>query len=881
MKNLEKRRVLLICSSIAIFIIIFTPIISSDTYSTQTETLDTFLYLESTAHGKMKERLSLDKNVQLDSQDKLPASMNQYNGLILIDYVPSSSEISQIQTFSQNGGGVLIITGPDLTKNASLLLALNLITNTKGQAIGTSTLPRPSDLEHPIISNIEWNSVPSVFNVTAFTLSTHSSAIIEDSNGEALIFRTETNILVITIWPEERHNTEFLLWPYANYLFRLSELDAIGAESSKIPSYAEWKYSPVPHLLDTIYLGIGVLFISLISLGGFLYSRKYSQKNPILKEDLGALSQEIEGNTDWEDIGMHRQISGFLVQLFIGMLIILPNAIMTSLVFPLVILPSPQAVGFYDFTYHFFEALWLIFDLGTATVLVKFFSEHRVERPQQAVKYIQVFIWYQVLSGLIQLFFISFIGSFIFPRTFLAHMSWVFVTHAFFQWPAFFIVFLLIFRAMNRLDLFQILNILVYGIFTITLQYLVIVLFRVILGSNIIFGDSLAGAIGYSIGNYIVRLAAFLTGLWMFKRLGFSVRNLFRIDFSWSEIKESLSFGAKWVGGNMWVPLGWFLQVFLLAEFLPNYTEQQGYFSIAWGLAQIVMLVGLFAESMLGGISESYHAKRKKLTQYYALNSLKWGAFFDFFFVAILLAIGPRFILGGAGQEWAGAAILIPWLLFFHAFGFLSWLGDWMFAGSDRPGWAAMSWIIEQGVRAVLLIIFIPQYAFFSENFGSPLVAVMFAYIPALIIKDIYMWIAIRRSEYFQFKWKDLAYQGLITPLLTGLFVFILSEIICMVIWGGDIITSVIILLLGTFPMIYVASFIFGFLGGFDENTLAEFKRAAYMAKGVGFLARGLYWMAEKGAKISPLHNKFPISIYQLASDEANSLTAEKKVLVI
>jgi O-antigen/teichoic acid export membrane protein len=881
MKNLEKRWILLIWSMIAIFVITFTPIISSDTYSTQTETLDTFLFLESTAHGKMKERLSLDKNVQLDSQDKLPASMNQYDGLILIDYVPSSSEISQIQTFSQNGGGVLIITGPDLTKNASLLLALNLITNTKGQVIGTSTLPRPSDLKHPIISNIEWNSVPSVFNITTFTLSTHSSAIIEDSNGEALIFRTETNILVITIWPEERHNTEFLLWPYANYLFRLSELDTIRAESSKIPSYADWEYSPVPHLFDTIYLGIGVLFISLISLGGFLYSRKYSQKNPILKEDLGALSQEIEVNTDWEDIGMHRQISGFLVQLFIGMLIILPNAIMTSLVFPLLILPSPQAVGFYDFTYHFFEALWLIFDLGTATVLVKFFSEHRVERPQQAVKYIQVFIWYQVLSGLIQLFFISFIGSFIFPRTFLAHMSWVFVTHAFFQWPAFFIVFLLIFRAMNRLDLFQILNILVYGIFTITLQYLVIVLFRVILGSNIIFGDSLAGAIGYSIGNYIVRLAAFLTGLWMFKRLGFSVRNLFRIDFSWAEIKESLSFGAKWVGGNMWVPLGWFLQVFLLAEFLPNYTEQQGYFSIAWGLAQIVMLVGLFAESMLGGISESYHAKRKKLTQYYALNSLKWGAFFDFFFVAILLAIGPRFILGGAGQEWAGAAILIPWLLFFHAFGFLSWLGDWMFAGSDRPGWAAMSWIIEQGVRAVLLIIFIPQYAFFSKTFGSPLVAVMFAYIPALVIKDIYMWIAIRRSEYFKFKWKDLAYQGLITPLLTGFFVFILSEIICMVIWGGDIITSVIILLLGTFPMIYVASFIFSFLGGFDENTLAEFKRAAYMAKGVGFLARGLYWMAEKGAKISPLHNKFPISIYQLASDEANSLTAEKKVLVI
>lgn len=367
----------------------------------------------------------------------------------------------------------------------------------------------------------------------------------------------------------------------------------------------------------------------------------------------------------------------------------------------------------------------------------------------------------------------------------------------------------------------------------------------------------------------------------MFKRLGFSVKNLFRVDFSWPEVKESLSFGGKWVFGNMWVPLGWFLQVFLLTAFLPNYTEQQGFFSLAWGFAQIVMLVGLFAESMLGGISESYHANCKVLTQYYALNSLKWSAFFDFFFVAILLAIGQRFILGGAGQEWAGAAILIPWMLLFHAFGFLSWLGDWMFAGSDRPGWADLSWVIEQSVRAVLLILFIPHYTFFEDTFGSLLISVIFAYIPALIIKDVYTWTAIRRSEFFQFNWKDLAYQGIVVPIVTGVIVFIITEIMCSIIWGGDIVISVIILLIGTFPMIYVASFIFGFLGGFDNNTLAEFKRTAQMAKGVGFLARGLYWASEQGAKLSPLHNKFPISIYQAASDEAQSLTKEKKVLVI
>lgn len=879
---MRKKGLFLGCFLIPLAIVVFSPIIFASSKPSQNAISNSLLYLYTEPQGKMQERCGLDQNVQLDSQTNLPSTLTQYDGLILNDYVPTSEEINQILTFLQADKGLFIITGPNLTSNASLLQVLNLTTSTVGQSIGSSTLPQVSSIDHPLIAKIEWNSVPAVYNSTSFSVSNQVTVIIEDSDQNPMIFESTTsNIIVMTIWPEEVHNAEFLQWPYFNYLLRLNEMLIVGVEETHLPLFADWPYSPVPHIQDTLILGFGVIISVIFTLGGFLYSKRFSQGNPISEADLKAMAQEVKVVQEWEDVGMHRQISGFLVQLFIGMLIILPNVIMTVLIFPLFILPSPQAAGFYDYTIHFFEALWLVFDLGTSIVLVKFFSEHRVERPQKALRYIQIFVWYQMLSGVLQLFLISFLGSLIFPRTFLAHMSWVFVTHAFFQWPAFFLVFMLIFRAMNRLDFFQVLNILTYGIFNITLQYLVIIIFRVVLGPNVVFGDSLAGAIGYSVGFYVVQVASFFTGLWMFKRLGFSVKNLFRVDFSLSEIKESFVFGTKWALGNMWVPLGWFLQVFLIATYIPNYTEQQGFFSIAWGFAQIVMLVGLFAESMLGGISESFHANRKRLTQYYALNSWKWAAFLDFYLAAALVAIGPRLILGGAGQEWAGAALLIPWLLLFHTFGFLSWLGDWMFAGSDRPGWAAGSWVIEQSIRAVLLILLIPQYALFIELFNSPLVAVMFAYIPALIIKDIYMWFGIRRSEYFKFKWKDLFYQGIIAPIATGIIVFIITEIMSLIIWQGDIVTSVIILLLGTFPMIFIASFIFGLLGGFDENTLAEFEKAANMAKGVGILARFMYWTAEKGASISPLHNKFPISIYQEAADEAKSLTEEKKVLVI
>ncbi len=194
---------------------------------------------------------------------------------------------------------------------------------------------------------------------------------------------------------------------------------------------------------------------------------------------------------------------------------------------------------------------------------------------------------------------------------------------------------------------------------------------------------------------------------------------------------------------------------------------------------------------------------------------------------------------------------------------------------------SAGSWIIEQVVRAALLILLIPNYEFFSTIFNSPFVAVMFAYIPALIIKNIYMWFGIRRSEYFRFKWGDLIWQGVLVPIIGATLTFGLTSLMVSFVWQGEIITSVVILLLGTFPIIYIYSFLIGLLGGFDDNTLAEFKRAAYMAKGVGVLTRAMYWCTEKGVKISPIHGRFPISIYQEAAAETESLTEDKKQLVI
>jgi hypothetical protein len=71
---------------------------------------------------------------------------------------------------------------------------------------------------------------------------------------------------------------------------------------------------------------------------------------------------------------------------------------MTSFVMPMFIQPHPQAGGYYSYTLHFFEAFWVLFDLGLQYSFVKYFSAHRIERPEKAYHYVQILFWWQILA---------------------------------------------------------------------------------------------------------------------------------------------------------------------------------------------------------------------------------------------------------------------------------------------------------------------------------------------------------------------------------------------------------------------------------------------------------------------------------------------------
>ncbi|HEX7976517.1 MAG TPA: hypothetical protein VF498_19055, partial [Anaerolineales bacterium] len=120
----------------------------------------------------------------------------------------------------------------------------------------------------------------------------------------------------------------------------------------------------------------------------------------------------------------------------------------------------------------------------------------------------------------------------------------------------------------------------------------------------------------------------------------------------------------------------------------------------------------------------------------------------------------------------------------------------------------------------------------------------------------------------------------LAAPLLAGAAHFGVLRWITGLIWQGDQVTSVLIFLIGILLSYPLYAFFYGLFGGWDDGTLAELRRAADMSSFMRPMAR-LFWAATAlGARFSPLHGRFPITIIANAQEEAALLTQEKVRLV-
>ncbi len=837
--------------------------------------------------------------------------------VILFDPQFSSSEQQIISNFVNTGGGVIVFMGQNLHYNATLLEELELIDNTlfeagksKNQEIMLSIVNNASD---PISKDIDWNSAPEmkVNNMTVIPIASLNPSVerIVDvypatKNLQFNLYRQpfilerekiSGKVILFSGWLEKSSNLDFKLWPYFNYLLYGLMFKSLDLS---FQAYHLWPYSPVPHFLDQIVIGVIIIVLAILAIALFVVVKRKSRSGidqqtiEVLKlkaeeeerikiEEAKVLEKKIEEHVDlkddWEVIGVHRQLGGFLFTLFLALILVLPQLLISNFLMPQYIQPYPQAAGWYNYAFNFFQIVWILFDFGTSYALAKYFSQYRVQNPEKAIHYVQIYVWWQIFTGIIQISLIAFMGSFIFPYTNLAHMSWIFVIYSFVQYPGVFLVFMFAFQGMQRSDYYLILYIAWEVVFLLIGQVVFCYIGRLWGAANPIFGEALGAGIGYAIARCFDYWMTFFISILIFKKQGFSPKTCFRIDFTKEEFKESLRYGSKLGFGEGFVQIGWFLQVIITSIFVANYSNNLGWFNLVWTLGLIVQIVTLYSNTLLGAYSESSSHNKKTLTKLYIYQAFRWGNYFAFFLISVLFATGAKFLIGAAGEEYGAPAVkfLIP-LLLFHIGGIYSWLVDPVFQGTGHTGYAMLTWIIEQIIRALLMYLFVIIF--------RDMVYVIIAYIPAVFIKDIIAWLIVRKKI---IKFKLYPFKSFITPAISAILNYIVLFLVTELIWsiplGDKIINTAIIFLLGIFIFMFFYAFLDGFLGGYDDNTLQEFQRAVSMVttRGIRIFPKMMHKAAELGCKISPFHNKFKIDIYEEAMKEAYDLTLEKRILKI
>jgi O-antigen/teichoic acid export membrane protein len=763
------------------------------------------------------------------------------------------------------GAGVVLILGPALAaQDVQTALGVPLTLQPRLNAISLTNLP----VNDQLVKQIIWNGAPQVRErsdimtpmssvqplVTAYE--DGSWVLWSARNGKAFIFNA---------YLTDSFNPQIQEWAYYNYLIYHLTMRAAGQTPL---SFADYPGSPVPHAAErNILLGVmGLMLVTTFSV--FFIVRRYSLKHP---EELDAIVsdrakfQVHEESTEWENVGFHRPLSGFLVALSVGLILFIPLIIYQNLILPSYILPSAQALGIWGRVTQFFNLAWTFFDMGTSIAFIKYLSEHRVKDPKKGIQYGQVFVWWQALSGAVQVALVIGLASTLAPRSAYALYAWSVIIHSFIQIPGFYQVMKHALTGFQRLDYSRILEVGLNVVFPMLVQPIFVTIMFAWGKAHPVFGGAMGGLLGMGLAAYAAELLTFLLGLWFYRRVGYNARILFLAHFDWDVVKTSFKFGVfEMLGSAAW-SFGQAAEIAITQARLINYAEIWG----NWGLAQNFIFAFNVTQTLNDGvmpaISEAISNGKRILSQYYSAMTYKYNGLMSAFIGAVLLAVAPRFIIGSTGVEFQRAAIYVIPLTIWGAVQFPSWVGDNVQLGSNKPYLKSLLVFSEQVIRVVLAWLLLARFQ---------VTGLIIAYFVGLVSKGFAAYIINHKVCFPQ---RFYVWQSLVAPFLAGAAHFGLLYWLTGYLWKGDQLTSVLIFFIGILPSFPIYMFLYGLFGGWDKDTLEELNGAVALSGTVrGLTHWGVYEPTALGARLSPLNNRFPITNRPEAMLEAKALTEER-----
>jgi O-antigen/teichoic acid export membrane protein len=765
-------------------------------------------------------------------------------------------------------GLVLILSKEMAQDDVRALLGQDVTLQVAVEAISLTNTKSISDT---LLTEIIWNGAPQVRERVEITgLGSGATELVSAFEApEGVLWQASGRVFVLTASLSGEANPQIQEWGYFNYLIYHMVERAAGA--TPLP-FADYPASPVPHEADRTALFIFLGAELVLFYGAFAIVRRWSLKHPEALDALVADKNKFkiqEEHTDWEKVGFHRPLSGLLVGMGIGIILFIPLIIYQNLILPQFILPSAQALGMWGRVTQFFVLTWSIWDVGTSMASMKFLSQYRVSDPKRGFKYMQVYVWWQALSGAIQVALVVVATSLGLVRTPYALFAWAIVAHALIQIPGFYQVIRNTLNALQRNDYSRYIDATGVIIFPIVTQLLFVPIFYAWGKAHPAMGASMGGVLGMAAAAYALELFDFVLGIWLYQRIGYKASVIFMAHFDWSIIKEAFRFGFFEMLGGMTVAAGGALEIWVTQNGLVNYSEAWG----NWVLAGNFLLAFTVATNLFDGvmpaISEALAGGYKVLSQYYSVQSYKWGATTSAVLGAILLVVAPKFIIGSSGPEFQRAAVISIPLMVFGSIQFLSWLGDAIFLGANRPFLRAVMVLLEQVIRIGLMVALLAKFQ---------IEALIIAYFVGILVRGL---VAYFVADKFCFSQRFYFWQSLAAPLLAAGIHYLFLTLVAKLVWTGDDISSILLFFIGLLPAMPVYFFFYALVGGWDDAGLDELAEAAHLTGFLYHVVNIVFVLPSRwGAKLSPLHNKFPIGIRGAAQAEAKLLTEERVKLI-
>jgi len=718
------------------------------------------------------------------------------------------------------------------------------------------------DVLHPAVA---WNSAPELRARTVISNPNLLLPVVTTSSGEATIQRVRgretTQIVFVSAWLNHPQNSEWPTWPYFYYL--VYRLIADAAAASRIVPYADYALSPVPHGWMQRGLISGGIGLVLLVVALFYSIQHYLYLNPEAMSQLRIPDHPIPEN-NWHTVGFHRQLAGLLCLLPVSLLLLPMMAWYRVHLLPQILIPWTMPRQFWAQIAQALNIVWVLFDMGTGIAVVYYFALLKITHPYEAFRYFKFYVWWQFLSGALQLGLAAILTAELFPHTSLAHLAYYFLLHALIQFPGFLRGWGFFFRAIQRFDYEHILHIVVtWG--GLALQSLCILWLRQWGATLPAVGEGLGCIIGLELGLVLTEWLGFIVGGVLYMRMGYTWQAVFLPQFNRQIILNVLSFGGRVTFGNVLVMVGGLAQASLLVELLPNYAQAQTNLILLSALLSAFEILGRgLYDSLLPALIEALRLKYETLLRYYVGQGLHYGLWFSLFFVSVLTPLLPRVIPAIFGEFYMIAAQWSFFLLVWGAVQWLSTLAERMLQATERP--AIVSWLNsgEILIRLILLWLLVPRWQFLGIGLAFAL---------GWLLKVVTLWMLAKRwvVQPHITRWPSLVAPGLAALMLySGVYLWTEMLIPQFPVFEFALLTLVPPLGLPIY------SFLTALLGGWDDAGIAEFRQAMWMSS-LSFPVAWLMWVGlVGGATLSPLHGRFPMTLRPLAAREAQSLTLSR-----